>query len=164
MPLFFYLKLLCLEITEKNIQIYFCKHGVYIKCICSQIKCNKKASKYIIANTVSNVNVHIWFPKINNKHIIQQPNTRVYPKEIFIKAQFFSRKKQRCHRLPWSDISLKSTGVNWTRIFVQDDGRKKSLKEQPSYLKEVGAALTRREELLKLKVLLESYLFLTHNW
>ena len=95
MPLFFYLKLLCLEITEKNIQIYFCKHGVYIKCICSQIKCNKKASKYIIANTVSNVNVHIWFPKINNKHIIQQPNTRVYPKEIFIKAQFFSRKKTK---------------------------------------------------------------------
>ena len=154
------------------------------------MKSPKKTSKYIFVNTVfisnayvhksnvikkhpnillqtrclSNVNVHIWFPKINNKHIIQQPNTRVYPKEIFIKAQFFSRKKQRCHRLPWSDISLKSTGVNWTRIFVQDDGRKKSLKEQPSYLKEVGAALTRREELLKLKVLLESYLFLTHNW
>ena len=46
--------------------------------------------------------------------------------------------------------------MNLTRIFVQEDGRKKSLKEQPSYLKEVGVALNRREELLKLKVSLES--------
>jgi len=33
---------------------------------------------------------------------------------------------------------------------------KPSLKEQPSYLKEVGVALTRREELLKLKERLSS--------
>jgi hypothetical protein len=38
-------------------------------------------------------------------------------------------------------------------IPVQEGERKPSLKEQPSYLKEVGVALTRREELLKLKVI-----------
>jgi len=34
--------------------------------------------------------------------------------------------------------------------------RRPSIKEQPSYLKEVGVALTRREELLKLKERLSS--------
>jgi hypothetical protein len=38
------------------------------------------------------------------------------------------------------------------KLPVQEGERKPSLKEQPSYLKEVGVALTRREELLKLKV------------
>merc|ERR1712098_953937 len=36
------------------------------------------------------------------------------------------------------------------------DLRKKSLKEQPSYLKEVSVALSRREELLRLKERLSS--------
>jgi len=38
----------------------------------------------------------------------------------------------------------------------EDEERKPSLKEQPSYLKEVGVALSRREELLKLKERLSS--------
>ena len=47
----------------------------------------------------------------------------------------------------------KLTGqLSYSFILDQDGERKPSLKEQPSYLKEVGVALTRREELIKLKV------------
>jgi hypothetical protein len=48
------------------------------------------------------------------------------------------------------------------KLPVKEGERKPSLKEQPSYLKEVGVALTRREELLKLKV--KSCLLTFSSW
>ena len=47
---------------------------------------------------------------------------------------------------------FKTNCVPWFRQEGVEGERKPSLKEQPSYLKEVGVALSRREELLKLKV------------
>merc|ERR1711887_10443 len=56
-----------------------------------------------------------------------------------------------CYTHPWNQLFKMSALAPKPAVTSQPRPRKPSLKEQPSYLKEVSVALTRREELLKLR-------------